>query len=281
MATAREMSGGEKESEIQASSVDDRTPIYIILRYRQPSHSILGHLRRHLVAHNKEAERDKLQAGRTTRTSSDNPHLDRTIKLSLRASHTVGRSERHGKGSGSWSQRGSKNVSFHLSSFIRQDVARRAPQARIMQIELSSSKQSTLMGFFGKPKAGPPRSTSNTSLSRATLGVSTTQAPSTQKVVPATAKSSPVINSKPPSSVPGSSPTLVDREHDGVGKRQSSPLGGGRGGEESDLSPPPSSPRSAIATSKMRVRQDDGMDIDDEPQHPPSSPIVTVSITHQ
>lgn len=155
-------------------------------------------------------------------------------------------------------------------------------EVEVEPLELINRKQSTLMGFFGKPKAGPtPRTASNSSLTAAASeGPATSPSASVAPSLAPATNDKPASTSRPASSAAGSSPTLVDRVHDGSAgdKRQASPLKGGREGEESDLSTPPSSPRrmNANDTKKEQAHAGD-VDMDNDAGHPPSSPIVTVS----
>ena len=156
-------------------------------------------------------------------------------------------------------------------------------EVEVEPLELINSKQSTLMGFFGKPRTGPiPRTASNSSLTAtASAGPATSPSISVAPTLAPATNHKLASTSRPASSAAGSSPTLVDRVHDGIngGKRQASPLkGGGKEAEESDLSTPPSSPRrmNANDTKKEQAHAGD-VDMDNEAGHPPSSPIFTVS----
>lgn len=139
---------------------------------------------------------------------------------------------------------------------------------------MSSTKQTTLAGFFGKPKAGPapPRPSSAASQNAVPRsGVGPLATSTTQKSAPPS--SSPVSTSiiKTPSSIPGSSPANINDERK---KRAGSPLKQsftiGNDDSDEELSPPPdivptsSKKTQVVAKSESQEEEDESMDVDPE-----------------
>ena len=135
---------------------------------------------------------------------------------------------------------------------------------------MSSQKQTTLAGFFGKPKAGPAPSRPSSAASQ-TAAVRNTAKPlatsTTQKSAPPSSSPASSAVLKTPSSLPASSPVNTDGDRK---KRAGSPLKQSYTLDDKDsedeLSPPPDIPATSHKSKSEKLveqdEDDESMEVD-------------------
>ena len=142
-----------------------------------------------------------------------------------------------------------------------------APRCCVMADIPSEKKQSTLMGFFGKPKAGPPPRNTSTAVKPSTTA---SPASTTLRTPSSVAGTSPAIAASSSQREPPSSPVKASA-------RASSPSRKSllHGPSEDELTPPPTVAKKAISEI---METDDG---DDTAMDGEESPVVSVCRPHQ